>query len=120
MKPFDLKAAVNGEKVVTRNGTPVAEFRFFDSVYETYPVVASVDGEIKTYTKSGEFSEFNEHPLDLFMAETDKSIITKWSILTDSDSITRLYDTKEEAHAKVNDVMRLVGYKIVKIEWEEE
>ena len=75
MKPFDLKEAKEGKKVVTRDGKNVriASFRNGD---DTFPITAVVDigtrDAVTEYPLNGSyFSSGKEHNLDLFMADDE-------------------------------------------------
>jgi hypothetical protein len=75
MKPFDLKAALRGEKVVTRDGREVTTVLQPDGLAEPYTVAAVLNGALYSYTESGVYEvgdryeigdRFTQH--DLFMA----------------------------------------------------
>jgi hypothetical protein len=75
MKPFDLKRALAGAVVVTRDGREVSELHFFSTATkEDYPILASIDEEVYSFTVHGkEFTSLNnkemDSELDLFMEE---------------------------------------------------
>ncbi len=74
MKPFNLKEALAGKPVVTRDGREVTQLAFFPGVSE-YPVVAySGDKETDSYTAQGHFVKGGERRRDLFMASTEKTV----------------------------------------------
>lgn len=69
MKPFNLKAALAGEKVITRDGREVAQLAEFDctGVFVIAAVISGVLHEFDAYGRSlGESSM--PSPKDLFMA----------------------------------------------------
>lgn len=69
MKPFNLEAALRGEKVVTRDGREVTQLVKFDGEYD-HPLAAMVEGSIESYTLGGKyFSDGGEANFDLFMYE---------------------------------------------------
>jgi hypothetical protein len=69
MKPFDLKAALRGEKVVTRDGREVTTVLLPDGLAEPYTLVAVINGELYSYTADGSFEVVGgSWPHDLFMA----------------------------------------------------
>ena len=69
MKPFNLEAALRGEKVVTRDGREVTQLVKFDGEYD-HPLAAMVEGSIESYTLGGKyFSDGGEANFDLFMHE---------------------------------------------------
>lgn len=74
MHPFNLKAALAGAKVVTRNGEPVTELHWFKASHGLYGVHA---GEIWSWSESGKFSySHEESSLDLFMAEAPEQAVS--------------------------------------------
>lgn len=78
MKPFDLKQALAGAKVVTRDGREVTQMVVFDLAEPTYIVHAVVAGIVKSYTKDGEFDHTSkDHDNDLFMYDESK-ILEGW------------------------------------------
>ena len=69
MKPFDLKAALRGEKVVTRDGREVTTVLQPDGLAEPYTVAAVINGELYSYKADGSYSpDDGSRPQDLFMA----------------------------------------------------
>ena len=70
MKPFNLEAALRGEKVVTRDGREVTQLVKFDVEDCNRPVVGVVDDSIYKWSPKGEWSLAMElSDLDLFMHE---------------------------------------------------
>jgi hypothetical protein len=69
MRTFDLKAALRGEKVVTRDGREVTTVLQPDGLAKPYTVVAVVNGALYSYTADGSY-EFGDGSTqhDLFMA----------------------------------------------------
>jgi hypothetical protein len=68
MRTFDLKAALRGEKVVTRDGREVTTVLQPDGLAEPYTVVAVINGELYSYKADGVFEvddRSTQH--DLFM-----------------------------------------------------
>ena len=73
MKPFDLKQALSGKPVVTRDGRKVLEIYHFKTAAQPFTVRAVIDGPekpiIQQYTEDGITSAvFVSSSLDLFMA----------------------------------------------------
>ena len=71
-KPFDLKRALAGDKVVTREGLVVNEIHHFKSVSSMYDVLVSVNGSVYACTKEGLYIFPEETRFDLFMAPRTK------------------------------------------------
>ena len=68
MEKFDLKRALAGEPVVTRDGREVTEIHFFETCTKGYAVIAIIEGEKFGFTNNGYYlNNSAEHILDLFM-----------------------------------------------------
>lgn len=100
LKPFDLEAALNGAEVVTRSGKQVSELVYLKTIRNSpYKVVASIDGDLETYSDQGAYNSDTSSELDLFMKPQQ---ITKWVNIysTTSGHLScggSLFDTKEKA-----------------------
>lgn len=67
-KPFNLEEALNGAKVVTRDGREVLQLTKFECL-NLYSLVGVVDGAIQKWTSEGIFdNQISESHLDLFLA----------------------------------------------------
>lgn len=69
MKPFNLEEALNGAKVVTRDGRLVTQLIKFNAD-EKETLYGVVNNEIASWKDDGRFSfvpPYNDHILDLFM-----------------------------------------------------
>ena len=75
MKPFNLKEALEGAPVVTRNGNEVTQLYKFDvldlDAQELYAVID--DSQIESFYLNGQWREKGESGYDLFMAEVEKA-----------------------------------------------
>lgn len=73
MQPFDLKKALAGKKVVTRDGRVVSGITHNVNA-RTYKVCAWIDRIPYTYTEEGVFDVGRKETslLDLFMADNQK------------------------------------------------
>ena len=74
-KPFDLKLALEGKPVITRDGKEVTQLILFNDTDANYPLLAVIDNKIKSFTKDGLSNLSYSTCNDLFMAP-DK--VTKW------------------------------------------
>ena len=98
MKPFDLEKALAGEPVVTREGIPATDFRYYKSEKSGFTLCALVDGIVGMFTADG-YSR-TDNMSDLFMATVSR---TMWGVLYRSDYtgglhlLPNLYHTEEEA-----------------------
>ena len=70
MKPFNLEAALRGEKVATREGYTVTQLVKLGGFLEIYPVVGVVEGRVRRWTEDGMYDKSADyHAFDLFMYE---------------------------------------------------
>lgn len=112
MKEFNLKRALAGDSVVTRNGEIVTQVKHFINIQDTQTVRFVVNKTIKSVIDNGKRWDNTESELDLFMAPIKK----KGWINMYEDTAMIVYDTKEEA------IAANLGYPDVKtaiVEWEE-
>jgi hypothetical protein len=54
-KPFDLKRALAGDKVVTSGGAEVTEIQYFKTLLSDYPIFAVVSGTMQRFSISGDW-----------------------------------------------------------------
>jgi hypothetical protein len=94
MRTFDLKAALRGEKVVTRDGREVTTVLQPDGLAKPYTVAAVINGALYSYTESGVYEVGDPYEVgdcstrhDLFMAT---KTVTKYSNLY-SDALGAAY-----------------------------
>ena len=77
MKPFNLEAALRGEKVVTRDGREVTQLTHFKGL-DQYPLYGVIENKkaLGVWSISGQWfsGSQNEIPGDLFMATKMKKI----------------------------------------------
>lgn len=75
MKPFDLKAALRGEPVITRDGRPVKIAGYNTEAYDANKLVGWVGGVVQYWHESGAYHEVNNpnHNFDLFMAPNERN-----------------------------------------------
>ena len=117
MKPFNLEAAKNGAKVVTRNGETV-RLLCFDLVGEQYNICGlRMTAGVETpeiWTEKGEYIENDSATsgTDLVMYPAKK---TGWINIYRND-VSEIYDDEQEA--KAGSAEHLV-IDTIEIEWEE-
>ena len=87
MKPFNLKQALSGAKLVTRNGIEVSGFR--KSKYKTYPYTANVQGEDFLFTAKGEFDKERADSIDLFIDDSQPDISEIRDYVHDNPELVR-------------------------------
>jgi hypothetical protein len=69
LEKFDLEKALNGAKVVTRDGHEVTQLTKFESVNDDYPVIGVLDNNLQAWTTQGKFNtNHGESDADLFLA----------------------------------------------------
>lgn len=114
MKPFDLKKALAGEPVVTRDGRKV-DFIFHDpgAPDKKMRVYARYGGDCNMYREDGIYNENREMPWDLFMAPSKQE---RWMIVNDDGFTSRAFKTKEEAEKLLP---KFTGSRVCRVEWEE-
>lgn len=118
MKPFDLEAALRGDKVVTRDGRDVTDIYFFKTSNSPRNLMVVIQGHIFCYFPSGryEITREDNSEFDLFMATIKKK---GWIILTKPIDTyfceEGVYDSKEEAQKDISEEYQ----RVVEIEWEE-
>jgi hypothetical protein len=96
-KPFNLEEALNGAKVVTRDGREVKELTKFEGLKD-YPLVGIVDSQLHTWTTQGLISlHLGECRADLFLAVETKRVYVNVYILHDTIKTGGNYDTLEAA-----------------------
>ena len=78
MKPFNLEAALRGEKVVTRDGREVTQLKLFECDSD-YPLAGVVIGSncVRVWTKEGNNLPRTTSSTDLFMHEEPELAIWK-------------------------------------------
>ena len=97
LEKFDLGKALNGAKVVTRDGREVTELTKFD-IPGPYPVLGVVEGVISNWTIDGSFLPPFEENRDLFLAVEPQSIWVNVYKSNDGDLHLGIsHNTKEEA-----------------------
>jgi hypothetical protein len=85
LEKFDLEKALNGAKVVTRDGREVTQLTKFEGLKD-YPLVGIVDSQLHTWTTQGPLSlHLGECGADLFLAVEPQRI---WvNVYTSDDTI---------------------------------
>ena len=104
MKPFELQKALEGEKVITREGKKVTQITLFD-VNNQFLLAAVVEGELCKFLEDGKInSSGSESPYDLFMAETGSWINLFYNKTQDQVWLgVNRYETEEEAQSNLTD-----------------
>jgi hypothetical protein len=75
LKPFDLAAALEGKKIITRSGKILEDFHYFKSYKGDCPIYGTIDGSICSFYLGGKYCSRDVSDYDLFMAP---ETVTKW------------------------------------------
>lgn len=121
MKPFDLKAALAGEPVVTRNGCEVSQLIHFQLENNSAPVRFVCKDVILACSDKGRYNVYSEveHFYDLFMAPKKRTVwINLFSCLPDAGRFNGRYYESEQAADYASHGMR-IGNRAYPIEIEE-
>ena len=111
MKPFNLKEALEGAPVVTRNGNEVTQLCKFDvldlDAQELYAVID--DSQIESFYLNGQWREKGESGYDLFMAEPQKFLwINLWQQLHENGNyISTVHTRKDLADLEIENNLTL-------------
>jgi hypothetical protein len=110
LEKFDLEKALNGSKVVTRDGKEVKELTKFESLNNGYPLIGVVDGSIRTWTRQGIFNDLHEgeSDADLFIAVEPKSIWVNVYHNQDTIETGANYTTLEAAKRSMHQNMQYI------------
>jgi hypothetical protein len=96
-KEFNLEEALNGAKVVTRDGREVTQLTKFKSI-EEHCLYGVVDEEIHSWLKNGTFYEHTKNKNDLFLVVEPKSIwVNVYRFADGICVIGESYKSKDEA-----------------------
>jgi len=74
MKPFNLEAAMHGEPIVCRDGTPAKFIAYVPEAEDFSVVVALVDGIVRASHIDGRCVRGENISKDLFMASTKRTV----------------------------------------------
>jgi len=110
MIKFNLEKALNGAKVITRDGREASQVTLFDTSNEEWALFAVVDGEVLSYLKNGNFKHSDDpHELDLFIAP---EMLSGFVNVFNDNNITSyaIHKTKEQAD------MAALSYRIACID----
>ena len=104
MRPFELQKALEGEKVITREGKNVTQLTLFD-VNNQFLLAAVIDGELCKFLEDGKINSSGvESHHDLFMAETGSWINLFYDKNRDMPWLgVNRYETEEEAQSNLTD-----------------
>lgn len=109
--PFDLKRALAGERLVTRDGTIATDFHLRPDYGGDFKYSAEIAGILRTFTENGRWlDDSEEHMFDLFMTESDKASYEEAnSILFKEykkilEKNIKLFQDLQDAHDEINNL----------------
>ena len=117
MIKFNLKRALSGDPVITRDGRKVTHITVLEQVKD-YPVVGVVEGaeSIARWTENGYFlREGSNHVANLFMDYVEKKSI--WINIYDNESrmwCSYGYNSQEEANEANERVIKITDSVYIK------
>lgn len=74
-EPFDLKRAMAGEPIVTRDGREAKLIKYDGNDSDCFVVKTEIEGHNKWFYVNGRYVDHGETPLDLFMAPVQKKLV---------------------------------------------
>ena len=95
-KPFNLEEALNGAKVVTRDGREVTELTKFESEAQDF-IFGRIDKSIFAWRLNGNYYNEGASSLDLFLAVEPQSIWVNVYKINGHIGLGAIGYTKEEA-----------------------
>lgn len=119
MKKFDLKAALAGQPVQTRDGRKVTQIVHFE-INEKYPVYAVVEGDSlpESFRLDGSYMGFAPNTKDLFM--TSKTLTTYVNVYRDGGAkgvaVGDNYLTEDAAVKAAKDLNTFLGAYPITVE----
>jgi hypothetical protein len=117
-KPFNLEEALNGAKVVTRDGREVSQLTNFENLNDDYPLIGVVDRSIRTWTTQGLFvgAPLGESDEDLFLAVEPQRVWVNVYYLNGKLFIgADQYNSLREAKLYTSDEVDMKYIKTIKI-----
>jgi hypothetical protein len=101
LEKFDLEKAINGAKVVTRDGHEVTQLTKFESVNDDYSVLGVLDNNLQAWTRQGKFNtNHGECDADLFIAVEPQRVWVNVLKINGHIGLGAIGYTKEEAKMK--------------------
>ncbi len=94
MKEFNLQAALDGAKVVTRDGKEVKIAGYDPDAERGDKVIGWIKGHSNSWGESGSYLHNDVHYKDLFMAPTERK---EWVVRLSLNCVVGPYFTKQDA-----------------------
>jgi len=118
MRKFNLKEALEGKPVVTRNGELVTEIIQFANISSPYCIAGVCNGAIYTWSIDGQIDVISdlEQKKDLFMAEEKKTIwINVWKHFKDGSISTTIHSRKDKCDMEIDELLSHTLIKTIEI-----
>jgi hypothetical protein len=107
-KPFNLEKALNGAKVVTRDGRKVTQLTKFECL-SLDSLGGVLDNQLRTWTTQGLFiPNYGESDADLFLAVKPKRIWVNVYIFHDTIQTVGNYNTLEAAKKSIDQNLNFI------------
>jgi hypothetical protein len=115
-KPFNLEEALNGAKVVTRDGREVSQLTKFEGSKD-YQLAGVTDGVLYTWTEQGGYYTDRQSNSDLFLAVETQSICVNVFMNSHGDLWVsgNQYKSFAEAHDNEPDTSTMKYIKTIEI-----
>lgn len=117
MKKFNLKEALAGKPVITRDGDEVTNIVKFDVSDSPYSVAGLHNGNIRTWTDEGIFNIYQNtlHDMDLFMDSENQIIwINVWKNSQGIMFCTN-WHREDKADLEIEEELHFIHLKKIKI-----
>jgi hypothetical protein len=110
LEKFDLEKALNGAKVVTRDGKEVKQLTYFDlSDDHKYHLYGVVGKSIRCWTITGQYEPSDDnYDLDLFLAVEPKRIWVNVYMFHDTIQTVGNYNTLEAAKKAIDQNLNFI------------
>ena len=118
MKPFSLEAAMRGEPIVCRDGTPAKFVAHVPEAVKSQRVIVQIRNNFGLFHETGWWGEINPHYSDLFMAPKKRTV---WVNFYGGLSATFFESESDadDAHNKFYSDMHRIGDRAYPVEIEE-
>ncbi|MET3232230.1 UNVERIFIED_ORG: hypothetical protein ABIC54_004435 [Burkholderia sp. 1263] len=109
MKPFDLKKAIAGDPLVTRDGRSARLIGHAPEFEESSRVIVAIEGvdSARQHYESGAYTRDAEHGSDLFMAPKKRTVWvnvyeTRLNTIRNHGNCAAVFDTEEGARSNAD------------------
>ncbi len=115
LEKFDLEKALNGTKVVTRDGREVTQLSKFNT-YRKLCLYGVVDDEVECWTIDGQYTDNSSCSMDLFLESKVESVwVNVYSNIHSHTLTSEWFKTKEEAIEAIQEIPNIPYIKTIEI-----